>query len=310
MKEFVETGLIRELKCGTNLSYILSREEDFLLTEYKVLQSQASHGFLKCMKMMYNGKIQLYYLSGGYKTLQELLFGLAADHFVIIMGNLLSTILEAKNNGFLSCQNIDLGLDHIFVDSATFQVYLIYLPLRNRLFDDAASFENELRTEIIKLIQNTPALINTKTAKLAEDLANGTLSLDHIERWLKGGKSHIPPLKHVQSNSIKNQRSLMLIAMDASLHLELMIDKEEYTLGKSMTQVDGVLSFNKMISRVHCKICKRKTDYYIIDLQSANGTFINKTRLFPNQEYPIRDGDVIRLANTDFKVVLREEMIR
>lgn len=304
MKQFEEADLITKLKCGSNLSFILKDGEDFLLTEYKVLQSQANHGFLKCMKMLYNGKVQLYYLSSGYKTLQELLSNISSDQFITILGNLFSTILEAKSNGFLSCQNIDIRIDNIYIDPTTLQVYLIYLPLQTKLFEDYAAFENELRTSMIKLIQQTPTLTDMKTVKLAENLANGIMTLDDIQHWLKGGKSTPAPLKNMQQQ-ISKSSTMKLILMDKSRHLELLIDKEEYTLGKSITHVDGVLSFNKMISRIHCKICKRGTTYFLSDLHSANGTFLNQVKLFPEQEQPIHDGDMIRLANSDFRVVIR-----
>ena len=60
--------------------------------------------------------------------------------------------------------------------------------------------------------------------------------------------------------------------------------------------------FNKMISRSHCRINKRGSQYTITDLQSANGTYVNKVKLQPNQPHPINNGDVIRLANSDFQV--------
>ena len=65
---------------------------------------------------------------------------------------------------------------------------------------------------------------------------------------------------------------------------------------------DGVIDFNKMISRSHCRINKRGGQYTITDLQSANGTYVNKVKLQPNQPHPISNGDVIRLANSDFQV--------
>ena len=307
MKKLEETGVLKKLQCGTNVSYLLLHEDEFLLTEYKVLQSQSNHGFLKCMKMMYNGNIQLYYLSSEYKTLQELLPSLTSDHLLTIIGNLFSTILEAKNNGFLSCQNIDICMENIYVDITTYQVYLIYLPLNTKLYEDYASFENELRTSFIRTTQRMPYAIDSKVSKLLEDLSDGMLTLEQIERWLRGGKHQLPPLQHVnaQPSSSTVNVSAKLIAMNAPGHVELNIDKDEYKLGKSLTLVDGVLSFNKMISRVHCKICKQGGQYFLVDLHSANGTYINRIKLLPDQPHPIKDGDVIRLANSDFQVVIR-----
>jgi len=39
-------------------------------------------------------------------------------------------------------------------------------------------------------------------------------------------------------------------------------------------------------------------------LQSANGTYVNKIRLQPNKPCAINNGDIIRLANSDFQVVI------
>ena len=42
--------------------------------------------------------------------------------------------------------------------------------------------------------------------------------------------------------------------------------------------------------------------YYIVDLNSANGTFINKLRIPSGQRHPLKNGDVVRLANSDFMI--------
>ena len=57
-----------------------------------------------------------------------------------------------------------------------------------------------------------------------------------------------------------------------------------------------------MISRVHCRIDRRDEDYTITDLQSANGTFVNRIKLQPGTPQIIKNGDIIRLANSDFQV--------
>ena len=59
-----------------------------------------------------------------------------------------------------------------------------------------------------------------------------------------------------------------------------------------------------MISRMHCKIIRQGEQYAVVDLKSANGTYLNGIRLQANQATPIKNGDVIRLANSDFRVVI------
>lgn len=83
--------------------------------------------------------------------------------------------------------------------------------------------------------------------------------------------------------------------------VQLLINKPEFVLGKS-DACDGVLSFNDEISREHCKIIWREGQYYIMDLNSTNGTCLNDMLLSPNQEYPLNTGDRLRLSASTFQV--------
>jgi hypothetical protein len=54
------------------------------------------------------------------------------------------------------------------------------------------------------------------------------------------------------------------------------------------------------VSRNHARITSHQRRYYVIDLHSANGTYVNDRRLAPNRPYPIRHGDRIRLGRLVF----------
>ena len=90
--------------------------------------------------------------------------------------------------------------------------------------------------------------------------------------------------------------------MNAPVDINFNIDVPEFIIGKNPAQVNGVISFNKAISRVHCKISYQNNSYFITDLGSANGTYVNKSRLAAQHPQKIKSGDTIRLANSDFKV--------
>lgn len=307
MNSLIENNYITEMAYGSNFSYILNDNCTFLSTEYKVLQSQTNSCFIQCMKMLYNGKVQLYYLTSKYKTLSALLPSLDADSFMTISANLIADIIDVKNNGFLSCQNIDVSLEHIYVDPATYKVSLVYLPIGQRLFDDISSFENELRTSLVKLIQSISTLSAPKTIQFSANLSNGAMTLEALYTTVKTGKmpSHTVDVSSGGSVSSNAQMNMYVIAMDAPTRVEIAITKDEFILGKKQEIVDGVISFNKMISRSHCKINRSGEQFTITDLQSANGTFVNRVRCQPNQPYPIKNGDVIRLANSDFQISIR-----
>lgn len=300
MNMLIENNVITQMECGSNFAYILNDNSAFLSTEYKVLQSQANNCFVKCMKMMFNGKLQLFYLTKGFKTFASMIPSMNSESFLTIISNLLSDIINVNRNGFLSCKNIDIAFEHIYVDPATYKVSLVYLPLRKHIYDDNSGFENELRTGLIKLIAGVSTISAPKTMQLFSDLSNGTLSIEDLYMRIQGGQSNS---KWNDPASKKNGSGLMhIIAMNAPTRVEITVTKDEFVIGKKAEICDGVIGFNKMISRSHCRINKRGNQYTITDLQSANGTYVNKIRLQPNQPYPINNGDIIRLANSDFQV--------
>lgn len=300
MNRLLDKGFLKEINCGSNFSYVLNDNGSFLTTEYKVLQSQANSCFVECMKMLYNGKVQLLYLTKTLKPFSSMLPTIDAESFMTITANLISDIIDVKNNGFLSCQNIDISFDKVFVDPSTYKVSLIYVPVSERLFDDNSTFENEVRTGLVKLISGISTISTPRTMQLASDLSNGLLSMDNLNQRIKGGKETTTDTGKAPNTDASN--GIKLVAMNAPTRVELIISKDSFVIGKNASAVDGVVSFNKMISRVHCRVDKQGSQYMITDLQSANGTYINRVKLQPNQPHPIRVGDIIRLANSDFQV--------
>ncbi len=298
-----EKGYLSKMICGSNFSYILE-EDIFSLTEYKVLQSQNSSSFVKCMKMLYNGKEQLYYLTKDYKSLLSLVSGLDVNNFMTIIGNLFSDIVDVKNNGFLSCQKIDLSFDHLYVDPTTYKVSLVYLPLNKAAYNGETEFENELRTGLIKLIAECSFSTTVKAMKLKEDLADGMLSLEDLCGRVKAmcGSGPVPGNRE---RSLGGEGVLFCLkSINAPTEVVLEMKKERLVIGKNAALVDAVISYNRAISRVHCRIDKVGNEYTITDLESANGTYVNGVKVQPKKSQKICAGDIIRLADSDFQVIM------
>ena len=62
------------------------------------------------------------------------------------------------------------------------------------------------------------------------------------------------------------------------------------------------------VSRQHARILHQPDGYYVEDLGSINGTFINRRRLTPGQPTEVSDRDEIRLGNMVLRVILRTEI--
>lgn len=303
MNALLDNRVIEELSCGTNFAYVLNDSSQFLLTDYKVLQSHKSSDFVKCMKMTYNGKMAFYYMTGEVKTLMSMFPALNADTLTTIVTNLFAAIIEVKSNGFLSCQNIDISFNKIYVDEKTLKVSLVYIPVRQKMFEDYGTFENALRTNLVRLINTLPALANERAMRLATALSNGTYTLEDLYRRIKGTAPSGSTKVVTQSDN--RQKQIKIRALNAPAPLEITVNKESFLIGKNAAIVDGVISYNSAVSRKHCKITKDGEHYFVTDLGSVNGTFINGKRIFPNQACPLKDGDTLRLANSDFRISVK-----
>ena len=172
--------IIREVRSVNNFGYILEDMNYFVSTDYKVLQSQNNGIFVSCMKMMYNGKIELYYITDDFRPMSKMLDGITSNMLINIIVNLFESVVEVRNNGFLQSQNIDISWDKIFVVPSTLKVKLIYLPINIKAFDSYTEFESELRASLVKLINRMFTSVNERLDKLTSDLVNGSMSIEDI----------------------------------------------------------------------------------------------------------------------------------
>ena len=60
--------------------------------------------------------------------------------------------------------------------------------------------------------------------------------------------------------------------------------------------LDEPAALQQGTSRLHAKILYQAGDFFIVDLNSTNATYINGEKLIPQQGYSLRSGDIIELG--------------
>ncbi len=53
---------------------------------------------------------------------------------------------------------------------------------------------------------------------------------------------------------------------------------------------------DRLISRFHCEVHRRGSKFYIFDVKSANGTFVDKRRIKPGEPVRLKNGSRVDLA--------------
>lgn len=155
--------LITEISCQNDFIYILNEGADFISTEYKVLNSMGNKGLLKCKLLKYNGKDAIYYMVGKLKSLEVMLASFDSMRFLYVVENILNQVSDIKRNGFLTDTGIDIRIERIYVDVDDGQVYLTYVPVKRRSYQDVIYLENDLRQNLAYMIR---ALFNLENGKI------------------------------------------------------------------------------------------------------------------------------------------------
>jgi DNA-binding NtrC family response regulator len=115
----------------------------------------------------------------------------------------------------------------------------------------------------------------------------------------------VPPTKvaYLDRGATLHLRRCSLSSIDDPSQ-EWTFDKEEVRIG-SMDDNDIVLR-DDTVSRYHCKIVQEDTGYVLVDLQSTNGTFINKVRV---REAFLKPGCTLAVGGSQLKFAAREEEV-
>lgn len=80
---------------------------------------------------------------------------------------------------------------------------------------------------------------------------------------------------------------------------DFQIEAEEYFLGRNAKEVNGKIETDG-ISRVHARITKREGEYYIEDLNSTNGTYVNGELLECHRSRKLKVNDWVRFGIEEY----------
>ena len=99
-------------------------------------------------------------------------------------------------------------------------------------------------------------------------------------------------------NSQIETRPFLLRSKDQS---KVIIDKPVFRIGKERSYVDYFIGDNSAISRSHANIIIRGEEYYVVDTNSTNHTYVNGMMIQSNVETKLSHGTKIQFANEEFE---------
>lgn len=79
------------------------------------------------------------------------------------------------------------------------------------------------------------------------------------------------------------------------------LNKPVFRIGKERSYVDYFISDNTAISRGHANIVDHNGEFFVVDTNSTNHTYVNGAMIQSGVETKLSHGDKVRLANEDFE---------
>lgn len=295
---------IIEARDGSILSYSLRDSAQFYVTGYKVLQNQTNKGVIKCNKVIRNGFETLNYDLTGYEPLSKVILSITPDDFILVFRNLINIILEVKENGFMQCENIELGFDKIFIDRNVLEVHMIYVPVLCKR-DESTYYLVEVAVNNLlrECLQKNSNLQSQETFDLLKKLQGRNYSIDSLKTLLvlrNGDKKQESFIPRENTYTDDKPKAVILTGIKQP-DFVIRTDKEEFTIGKYEKMADFVIPNNTAISRQHCKVYLG-SELYVEDLNSLNGTFVNGRRLESGVRTILKPNDILKVA--DFELLV------
>lgn len=99
--------------------------------------------------------------------------------------------------------------------------------------------------------------------------------------------------------SLTNQANPHLVRLKNNEKIPL--NKPMFKIGRERSYVDYCISDNGAISKGHANIVNHNGEYFVVDTNSRNHTFLNGTMIQSGLEAKLAHGDKIRLGNEDFE---------
>lgn len=231
------------------------------------------------------------------------------DQFSNVILQIIEALQSCESHG-IRCGNLELNSDLAFFDFGNQRVRLIYWPLISlSSYSNIPSFFMELGS--IYTAKDKDSAYRVRYLQFFDSRAK--FSLDKLKEYVEesrkewhmaqsgGRKQRVTTNAGEKNISILPTMPLRNYSIRrASTNTVIEITHYPFCIGRKPEYCDYAIEDNGFVSKRHVSILLKNGQAYIRDNGSANGTYLNGTKLFPNQEMELPAGATIRIGNEDF----------
>jgi len=268
--------------------FFLNSQDLLDINALNLINREEIPGLLPCTYVNWNERIQLCYFVDGMTTLAEKRSLLSVDELTAVCSDILSTLKSIESFPDLSAENVSWDMESIYLDEEN-DVYLVCLPavlpveaLESRIYVKRvyALFE-----EIFEGIEGGE-LLRRKTESVKNRSFGDWIALKDT----------------ITSKAAVEEEKITLRSVNTPEPFTFEIGHHEFYIGTDPEKCEGCILGAVSVSPVHALIGWNDISYYIQDLNSREGTYLNDIRLMPQNQVPFGKGSIIKFAECTFTV--------
>lgn len=100
---------------------------------------------------------------------------------------------------------------------------------------------------------------------------------------------------------VSNQLTVFPILVRIKTNERIVINKNEFLIGKEPSRVDYCIFDNSAVSRIHAKIISKNGEFFVVDNHSTNHVYVNGMLVQPDLEVRLSHSSRVRLGDEDFE---------
>lgn len=295
--------------------------------EAVALSRREVRGLLPVEAVQKGAVYELFYDLTGCVTLRSFLAApLSRGSFAGLLQDVLDT-LRGMQETYFNAELLMLDVERVMVETATGRLRFVYVPLAGH------NCETPLREFLLDLVRHCAFTPGENTDYVREYITllnkNPHFSAfeleEYIDRLLKSTDTSAPacpacgaplpsdayfctvcghaltPLPaEAEVPPVPESPAPAAFLVHPNRGMQIPIDHFPFRVGKEVHSCDYAVPENKAVSRTHADITWRDGRYYIRDLDSTNGTYLNGQPIPPQQEEELLPEMQVRLANELF----------
>ena len=268
--------------------FYLNSQELLDETALNLLNRDEIPGLLPCQMVRWNERIQLCYFVDDMTPLSERKSTLSLDELSAICSDILLTLVSIENYPDLSAENVAWDMDSIYIDEDN-DVYLVCLP--------AVLPIEALESRIY--VKRTYSLMD----EIFEGVPGGEMVIRQMEAARNKSFGDWHSLKDALSSRFATEDDMLTLrSVNTSEPFTFKIGHEEFHIGADPERCEGCILGAISVSPVHALIGWNDISYYLMDLGSREGTYLNDIRILPHTQVPFGKGSIIKFAECTFTV--------